>query len=91
MFNGFFKLTDKELEILGALMQKSPDGNDLCSLKVKKELAKEFHYSSELIVTQHIRNLRMKKAIIKTQSGYKLNKVLLHSPHIQLNIKFDPK
>lgn len=77
MLNGLFKLTSQELEVLNLLIEK--DKVSPCSKKARRLVSEEMKFVSPVVVSNYIKLLRDKQAILKTTDGYAFNPLLLPS------------
>lgn len=84
IFNGMFKLTDRELTILAKFLDKyhalNEQGIDPFSATVKKAIAKELDISDFNTLNIYIKSLKDKKAIRPHKGSYQFNKLVLRQP-----------
>tara|TARA_R110002012_G_scaffold67318_1_gene175524 strand:+ start:51 stop:383 length:333 start_codon:yes stop_codon:yes gene_type:complete len=78
LWNGIFKLTEKELSILSAFI----DVNDitkevnLCSVKNKKEVSRIVGIKDYNTLNNYVKNFKDKGVMLKKNNTYKLNPFL---------------
>jgi hypothetical protein len=83
LFDGIFKFTDTEKEILCEFIKAhySVVSNNLdinaFSTVIKKKIAKRLDRENFYTLNTYIKRLKDKKAIIEVEGGYEINKVLL--------------
>jgi hypothetical protein len=75
-WNGVFKLTTKELEILHAFVECSNNLKNLCTLDDKKCVATALNIKDKNTLNNYIKKLKDKNAIVKVNNSYTLNKFL---------------
>lgn len=72
-----FGLTSQELEVLNALIEA--DQLVPCSRKARRIVADLMKFKTTIVVSNYIKILRTKGAIIQTVDGYKFNPLLILS------------
>lgn len=83
LFNGIFKLTDTEIQILAAFMdlQASLDssgmGVNAFSTPMKKKVARDLGREDFNTLNVYIKSLTDKKVLSKVKDGYKVHPLLL--------------
>ena len=75
-WNGIFKLTAKELEVLHAFVECSNNLKNLCTLDDKKCVANALNIKDKNTLNNYIKKLKDKNAIVKVNNSYTLNKFL---------------
>jgi hypothetical protein len=88
IWNGIFNLTDKELEILGQLIDVNTSNKDdnLCSVKNKKSAAKNLKISDYNTLNNYVKRFKDKGVVSLKNKKYVLNK-LLHSDVTDVRIR----
>jgi len=90
IWNGIFNLTDKELEILGQLIDVSINnkGGNLCSVENKKKAAKELKISDYNTLNNYVKRFKDKGVVSLKNKKYILNKLLhLNVTDVRIRIK----
>lgn len=81
LFNGFFNLTNKEIDVVSAFIDQSitlQDTNiNAFSAESKKQVAKLLNISDFNALNMYIKKLANKKAIKRTDNGYTINPILM--------------
>lgn len=84
IFNGMFKLTDKELLILTKFIDKhkelSKTGVDVFSAPVKKLIADDLGIEDFNTLNIYVKAFKDKHVIRKTSKGYQFNKLVIMQP-----------
>jgi hypothetical protein len=86
VFNGILELTQKELEVLAALIDTG-ELNDLCDIDTKKIVAKKLNLQDFNTLNNYIKRLKDKNALIKKGSKYILAPFL--TPKSQMLIQIN--
>lgn len=73
--NGLFKLTHQELEVLNLLITIDPQVP--CSRKARRIVCEEMKFKTPVVVSNYIKTLKEKQAVIQTVDGYKFNPILI--------------
>ena len=78
LWNGIFKLTDKELTILSAFIDVNivNDEVNLCSVKNKKEVSKVIGLKDYNTLNNYVKSFKDKGVIKKKNNTYTLNSFL---------------
>lgn len=81
ILNGMFKLTDKEILVLAAFIDKQKElestGLNVFSTEVKKKIAEELGMDDFNTMNVYVKRLKDKKAVIYKNSTYKVNPILI--------------
>lgn len=81
LFNGFFDLTNKEIDVISAFIDQSISLKDTninaFSAESKKQVAKILNISDFNALNMYIKKLSSKKAIKKVDDGYVINPILM--------------
>lgn len=83
IFSGLFGLTEKEIEVLAYFiraklrLEEVKMEIDPFSTNIRKRVAEKMGYDKTYTINSHVRNLSKKKAIKKSESGYKINPILI--------------
>jgi hypothetical protein len=70
-------LTPQELEVLNLLIESDPIVP--CSKKARRKVADEMRFKNTVVVSNYIKALKDKQAVIQTVDGYKFNPMLIPS------------
>jgi hypothetical protein len=73
--NGLFGLTAQEIEVLDALIKADPDV--ACSRRARRVVTEQLGFSSAIVVSNYIKALKHKQAVIQTIDGYQFNPMLI--------------
>ena len=78
LWNGIFKLTEKELSILSAFIDVNniTEEVNLCSVKNKKAVAQMVGIKDYNTLNNYVKNFKDKGVMIKNDNTYKLNSFL---------------
>jgi len=78
LWNGIFKLTDKELSILSAFIDVNhiTEEVNLCSVKNKKDVARIVGIKDYNTLNNYVKSFKDKGVLLKNNSIYKLNPFL---------------
>jgi len=89
LWNGIFKLTDKELTILSIFIDVNIINNEvnLCSVKNKKEVSKLLGLKDYNTLNNYVKSFKDKGVVKKNKNTYKLNP-FLHpdTDNVEINI-----
>src|SRR5688572_6809573 len=77
MLNGLFRLTPQEIEVLNLLIEFDP--TIPCSRRARRMFMEHMRYKSTIVVSNYIKALKEKQAVIQTVDGYKFNPMLIPS------------
>ncbi len=77
ILNGLFKLTPQELEVLSLLIESDPLVP--CSRKARRIVTESMRFKTSVVVSNYIKALKDKQAVIQTIDGYKFNPMLIPS------------
>lgn len=83
MMNGFFELTDSEINVLSEFikMKMALDKSDVSinpfSVNIKKKVAEALGRDDFNTLNSYIKRVKDKGAIYPTQEGYKINRLLI--------------
>lgn len=75
--NGIFGLTPQEIEILSLLIETDPDVP--CSRRARRVVKEQMRFKTSVVVSNYIKALKDKQAVIQTVDGYKFNPLLIPS------------
>lgn len=90
LFNGFFELTDKELDIVFAFfVYKIRTSDYVFSKEIKDEISESIGLSNKSSINTYIKRIKDKGAFIKKGSKYYLHPMI--QPPIEKEIKFNIK
>tara|TARA_R110002012_G_scaffold58619_1_gene152066 strand:+ start:1193 stop:1528 length:336 start_codon:yes stop_codon:yes gene_type:complete len=78
LWNGIFRLTDKELSILSAFIDVNiiTDDINICSVANKKKVAKVIGIKDYNTLNNYVKSFKDKGAVTKVNNVYKLNPFL---------------
>jgi F0F1-type ATP synthase epsilon subunit len=79
VFNGILELTDTEMQVLAALIDNRETVN-LCSAMNKQKVAELLKIKDFNTLNNYVKRLKDKKAIVVTNNGYELSKLLTIEP-----------
>lgn len=83
VFNGILELTDKEMVVLSNFVDLSKSIN-ICSADTKRKVADAMNIEDPNTLNNYVKRLKDKGAIVKTQDGYKLSKLLQSTTEIHI-------
>jgi len=92
LWNGIFKLTDKELSILSAFIDVNniTEEVNLCSVKNKKDVARIVGIKDYNTLNNYVKSFKDKGVMLKNDNTYKLNPFLHPDTDIvEININRD--
>ena len=78
LWNGIFKLTDKELTILSAFIDVNniTEESNLCSIENKRKVADIVGIKDHNTLNNYVKSFKDKRVILKKGTAYKLNSFL---------------
>ena len=77
MLNGLFRLTPQEIEVLNLLIEFDP--TIPCSKRARRMIMEHMRFKNTVVVSNYIKALKQKQAIIQTTDGYRFNPMLIPS------------
>lgn len=81
IFNGMLKLTDKELDVLAAFLNKyqalKEHKIDVFSTEIRKQIANELGMENEGTINIYVKNLKDKQAIRQIKGRYVFNPLVV--------------
>ena len=76
LWNGIFNLTDMEIQVLSALIDKAESLDDICNASLKKSAAVVLKIDDYRTLNNYVKRLKDKGAINLKNKIYKLNTLL---------------
>lgn len=91
IWNGIFRLTEKELNILAFFIDVNKELKDanICTPKSKKLVAKKLGFTDHNTLNNYIKKFKDKGVLLKLGRNYKLNKLLnINTTSVQINLQW---